>query len=336
MSTAATVKPRDSGEIGGGRSAAEVGASTPLAPNPLGAVASASTNAGGPESGRKGGPGVGAAAAITAEGGWSADRVRLPAAPWRSPRDTVTVAADGGEDDGGGEEAGRAAGEAAGDATRAVDDGDGRGVRGRSGRAVGGAADVEGRGSAGSGMDDGSGRGTSVGSGRGRPDGSGRGTADGSGRTISRGDSTTRGTNASTMLSEAGFDEAGFDEAGFDGAGFGEAGFDEAGFDGAGTCAGRGPVGDGSGVGSWAWAWAWAGSAPSAAAPSAAAPSATAGRLCVRRIGRGPRDVVSPVPFGPVLRSGVADRAVAPRLPPFVSCAGSCPRQTRTTPPVDG
>lgn len=302
MSTAVTVSPRDSGEIGGGRSAAEVGASTPLAPDPLGAVASASTNAGGPESGRKGGPGVGAAAAITAEGGWSADRVRLPAAPWRSPRDTVTVAA-GGDADG---DADGKPGRAAGDATRAVGDGDGRGVRGRSGMAVGGVTDVEGRGSAGNGTDDGSGRGTSVGSGRGRLDGSGRGTADGSGRTMARGDSTTRGNSASAMLGGAGFGEAG-------------------------TCAGRRPVGDGSGVGSCAWA----GSAPSAAAPSAAAPSATAGRLCVRRIGRGLRDVVSPTPCRPVLRSGVVDRTVAPRLPPFVSCAGSCPRQTRTTPPVD-
>lgn len=298
MSTAATVSPRDSGEIGGGRSAAEVGASTPLAPNPLGAVASASTNAGGPESGRTGGPGIGAAAAATAVGGRSAERVRLPPTPWRSPRDTVTVAADDGEDDGGDGEAGRAAGEAAGDAPRAVGDGDGRGVRGRSGTAVGGVTDVEGRGSAGSGMDDGSGRGTAEGSGRSMPEGSGRGTDDGSGRATARGDSTTRGNNASTMLGDAG------------------------------ACVGSRPVG--GGVGSYAWAW----SAPRAA-PSAAAPSATAGRLCVRRIGRGLRDVVSPTPLGPVRRAGVADRAVAPRLPPFVPCAGSCPRQTRTTPPVD-
>lgn len=221
----------------------------------------------------------------------SADRVRPPAALWTSPRDTVTVTVAA-ADDGCGGAAGRAAGEAAGDATREVGDGDVRGVRGRSGMAVGGFTDVEGRGTAGRGTDDGSGRGTA--------EGSGRGTADGSGRAMARGDSTTRGNNSSTIFGEVG------------------------------ACAGRRSVGDGNGV-DWC---AWAGSAPRAA-PIAAAPSATAGRLCVRRIGRGLRDVASPTPFGPVFRSGVAGRAVAPCLPPFVPCAGSCPRKTRTTPPID-
>ncbi|MET8547229.1 hypothetical protein ABZ356_21770 [Micromonospora zamorensis] len=66
MSTAATVSPRDSGEMGGGHSAADIGESTPLAPTPVGAVATASTNAGSPGSGRAGGRGVGAGTAIIA------------------------------------------------------------------------------------------------------------------------------------------------------------------------------------------------------------------------------------------------------------------------------
>ncbi|MBQ1035272.1 hypothetical protein [Micromonospora sp. C81] len=64
MSTAATVSPRDSGEMGGGCSAVDVGTSTPLAPTPVGVDATASTNAGSPGSGRAGGRGVGAGTAI--------------------------------------------------------------------------------------------------------------------------------------------------------------------------------------------------------------------------------------------------------------------------------
>ncbi|WFE53433.1 hypothetical protein [Micromonospora sp. WMMD1155] len=190
--------------MGGGGSAADVGASTPLAPGPLGAVASANTNAGGPGSGRAGGPGVDAAAATIAARARPPGRVRPPTVSWKPPRVTVAGGKCDGDGDGDGDDdrVGRAVGEVERDAARALGEA-GVGARGgNSGVTSEGSTDVEGSGTVGSGSRTDDGRGTAEGNGRGMSDGSGSGTADGSGRATVRGDSTTCGSNAETMVGD--------------------------------------------------------------------------------------------------------------------------------------
>lgn len=184
MSTAVTVSPGRSGEAGGDASAVDVGGSAPPAPTPVGADASASTNAGGPGARRAGGLGRCPVTAVIVA--WADAR---PSDVSRAPL-RVTVAGTRVAGAGHGREATRATGDAEADGAR-VACGDDDGVpAGRLGRAVEGLA-----GGVGSGTADG--RGAVDGKGSGSVDGRGRGsetTAVGRGRGTVSCTSTTSAT----------------------------------------------------------------------------------------------------------------------------------------------
>ncbi|RAO07411.1 Period circadian protein [Micromonospora noduli] len=300
LSTAVTVSPGRSGEVGGDAAAVDVGESAPPVPTPVGVDASASTNAGGPGAGRAGGLGrCPVTAVIVARACSDARPSDVPPAP---PRDTVAGTRVDGAGDGG--EATRAPGEAEADGAGGVCGNDDGVPAGRLGRAVEGLADGVGTATA-----DGSGSGSVDGRGSGSADGRGTGretTAVGRGRGTVSCTSTTSATETLMASGEVATSTSGSR--------------------------------DGDGVSAWAGSApraAPSATAPSATAPSATAPSATGGRLCLSRIRRRLSAAVSPALPGPAHRSGAAGRAVAPRTLPFPPCAGSCPGRWPATPSVD-
>lgn len=164
MSTAVTVSPGRSGEVGGDAAAVDVGESAPPVPTPVGVDASASANADGPGAGRAGGLGRCPVTAVIVARACS--DARPSDVPPALPRDTVAGTRVDGAGDGG--EATRAPGEAEADGAGVVCGNDDGVPAGRLGRAVEGLAD-------------GVGTATADGSGSGSVDGRGSGSADGRG-----------------------------------------------------------------------------------------------------------------------------------------------------------
>ena len=149
---AGTVRPRYSGEMGGGPSVADVVGSAPLAPTPTGADVTASTSAGSPGAGRVGGLGAGAGTTATVD---RVPRGTGPPVPCAPPRGAVAVLDIGGA-------VGEVGWADAAGAAGTDDDGRARGGRvgtAMEGLAMEGLADDRGGGTAGSGTADGRGSG---------------------------------------------------------------------------------------------------------------------------------------------------------------------------------